>query len=263
MSIIKTPAVVLKTDNYRETSKIVTLYTESHGKLRTIAKGVRNSKSRWGGVLQSIAYIEAIIYFKENRTLHLLSSADYIDTFTNIYSNNKKIELAYSMIELANKATMENHESKALFYLIVEALQKLNDATKNYVNLLFNYEFKLAKILGFEVDRNIIKRLTTSFINKSIDSKSPNLYNYRPEDPKDTKSGDYKVNDKGMVSEEPGKALFDILRNGNFEEVTSFNILKPSMAVLVDFFEKYFEDYFDNVNFSKTKRVFNSKEMKI
>jgi DNA repair protein RecO (recombination protein O) len=71
MSIINTEAIVLKCTNFRETSKIVTFYTKSHGKLRGIAKGVRSSKTKWGGVLQSMAYLNLFFYFKENKDLHL------------------------------------------------------------------------------------------------------------------------------------------------------------------------------------------------
>ena len=51
MAIIKTDSVVLKTKIYRDKSKLVTLYTKSHGKLTAVAKGVRDVKTRWGGVL--------------------------------------------------------------------------------------------------------------------------------------------------------------------------------------------------------------------
>ena len=87
MSLIKTEAIVLRSANYRDKSKIVTLYTKSHGKLGAIAKGVRDSKTRWGGVLQSMGYLNILLYYKENRTLHLLSSAEYIKTYSGIYEN--------------------------------------------------------------------------------------------------------------------------------------------------------------------------------
>jgi len=259
MPIIKTPAVVLKSDNYRESSKVVTLYTQTHGKLRTIAKGVRNTKTRWGGVLQSMAYIEAMLYFKENRTLHLLSGAEYINSFRRIHDNDRKVELGFRIIELLNKATMENQENKTLFNLITQALKHLDNATKNYVNVLFIYEFKLAKILGFEVDKNAMKVLDKGNINKSIDSKFHNLYNYKHERDDGHGFDNQKVMDK-PASNIPGESIFDVLKNGNFEEITRFNILKPSVKALDNFFEKYFEEHFDSINFSKTKRVFNTKE---
>ena len=63
MAIIKTDSVVLKTKIYRDKSKLVTLYTKSHGKLTAVAKGVRDVKTRWGGVLQPMAYLNSLIYY--------------------------------------------------------------------------------------------------------------------------------------------------------------------------------------------------------
>lgn len=75
MPIVRTDAVILKCDNYRETSKIITFYSRSHGKIKGIAKGVRSSKTKWGGALQSMAMLSIMFYYKENRTLHLVSQA--------------------------------------------------------------------------------------------------------------------------------------------------------------------------------------------
>ena len=82
---------MLKCSNYREKSKIVTFYSRSHGKMRGIAKGVRDIKSRWGGVLQSMASLNLMFYYNENRTLHLISGADFAKSYQNIYDDFEKM----------------------------------------------------------------------------------------------------------------------------------------------------------------------------
>jgi hypothetical protein len=108
-----------------------------------------------------------------------------------------------------------------------------------------------------------MKQLHLSHTNKSIDSNFRNLYNYKSENQNDRKFENSEVFDSPKKSIFQGEAMFNILRTGNFEEVTGFNILKPSVAALDNFFEKYFEDHIESFNFSKTKRVFSSKEMKL
>src|SRR5262245_34659887 len=129
MAIIKSEAVILKCDNYRETSKIVTFFSKSHGKLKGIAKGVRNSKSRWGGALQSMAYVNIMFYYKETGGLHLISNAEYEKPLPAIYNDFDKMQAGYRIIELINRATADHQENEKLFYLLVEALESLDSAT--------------------------------------------------------------------------------------------------------------------------------------
>ena len=61
----KAGAVVLRTMKYRETSLIVTLYTDLFGKVSVVVKGARQPKGKYGTVLQPMAHIRAVIYRKE------------------------------------------------------------------------------------------------------------------------------------------------------------------------------------------------------
>jgi DNA repair protein RecO len=241
MAIIKTEAIILKCDNYRETSKIVTFYTKSHGKLRGIAKGVRDSKTRWGGALQAMAYLNMMFYYKENSTLHLISGAEYIDSLQKTYDDHDKLQIGYRIVELMNKTTADSQENLNLFSLAVDTLKSLNIATKNYVNLLFNFEFKLLKILGFEIDLEDFFRENRN----NIDKTEENRYFY------ETKytTGDVKV--------------MNHIMDGNFNSLVSLNISKTQEAVMEKFFENYFRDHFDHAGYMKTKKVFDSKEMTI
>ena len=139
MSLIKTEAIVLRSSNYRDKSKILTLYTKSHGKITVIAKGVRDVKTKWGGVLQSMAFLNILLYYKENRSLHLLSNAEYVKSYNGIYENFDKMNVGFRIIELINKTTVDRHDIKGLFEMLTDCLNTLNDATKNFVNVLFNF----------------------------------------------------------------------------------------------------------------------------
>ena len=55
--MVKTEGVVLGGIRFRETSKIVTLYTRDRGKLRLVAKGALRPKSRLVGHLEPITHV--------------------------------------------------------------------------------------------------------------------------------------------------------------------------------------------------------------
>lgn len=74
MALITTPATILKTYEYSETSKIIRLLTLDQGLCSVIAKGARRPKSRFGGVLEPFTDGVATYYAREGRELHNLSS---------------------------------------------------------------------------------------------------------------------------------------------------------------------------------------------
>jgi len=239
MAIVKTEAVILKCDNYRETSKIITFYTRRFGKIRGIAKGVRQTKTKWGGALQSIAHLDIILYFKENRTLHLISGAEHVRAMQNTFSNFEKMNIGFRIVELVNRTTADQQVNNGIFDLVVDSLRKLEDATKNFVNVLFNYEFKLLKLLGFEVD-------LAGLFGENIDNLNQNRYFYETK----LTPGDLKTLRK--ISEDSPDSLL------------SLNISNSQQEALEKFFESYLRNHFEHAGFSNAGKVLNSsKEMYI
>src|SRR5258705_10829170 len=76
MPLLTTPAVVLQTYRYSETSKIVRLATRELGIQSAIAKGVLRPKSRIGAGLESLSEGEAQLYYRDSRELHTLAVFD-------------------------------------------------------------------------------------------------------------------------------------------------------------------------------------------
>jgi len=103
--IIKTKAIILKKQNYSDTSLIVSLYTEEEGRLSAIAKGARKSKSNVGTVLDPLNLVDIILYYKKNREVQLISSADLISNYTAVKGDLCKLKYAYSSIELIQNLT--------------------------------------------------------------------------------------------------------------------------------------------------------------
>jgi DNA repair protein RecO (recombination protein O) len=78
MSVAITPAIVLSTLRYSESSKIVRLATRDFGVQSAIAKGALRPRSRFGAALQVLSEGQAQLYLKEHRELHTLAAFDLI-----------------------------------------------------------------------------------------------------------------------------------------------------------------------------------------
>jgi len=76
VSLVSTPAIVLRTYPYSETSKIVRLATRDYGVQSAIAKGVLRPKSPFGAALETLSEGVAQLYHKETRELQILAAFD-------------------------------------------------------------------------------------------------------------------------------------------------------------------------------------------
>lgn len=76
MAPVATPAIVLATLRYGETSKIVRLATREHGVQSAIAKGAFRPRSKFGAALQVLSDGQAQLYMKEGRELQTLGAFD-------------------------------------------------------------------------------------------------------------------------------------------------------------------------------------------
>jgi len=149
--IVKTDAVVLHTRRFRESSKIVTLYTREHGKMAVVARGVVQPKSKYGSALQPMAHLNTIIYRKEGRDLQNLSIAEPIERYGLIQSSLERMTAALTIVELVNAVMHDEDRNEPLFETLVAALRALNqpDADESSVQLWFL--IRLAVILGYAI----------------------------------------------------------------------------------------------------------------
>jgi len=151
MPLKKTEAIVLKSQRQGETSKILTLYTRTFGKLTVIAKGARSMRSKFGGSLELLNYISIVFYEKETREIQLLSQADIIEFFAGIKQSVEKTALAMAVCELVNNLEIGIEPNPNLFKLHLEALRAI-DKSENSMNVLRAFQVKLLNILGFRPD---------------------------------------------------------------------------------------------------------------
>ena len=79
MTLVSTPAVVLQTYRYSETSKIVRLATRDLGVQSAIAKGVMRPRSPFGAALETLSEGVAQLYHKETRELQTLAAFDIVE----------------------------------------------------------------------------------------------------------------------------------------------------------------------------------------
>ena len=152
---------MLRSMKYSESSLIVTLLTREKGKLTVIAKGARRTKSRFGGALQPMSYIQAVFYYKATRGLQTLTEASYVRPFHNVSRSLEKITVGLRAVELVEAFLQEEESNPLVFNLLVITLEQLDAVSERVDNLLLFFQLRLAEALGFApaVDREQVEGL--------------------------------------------------------------------------------------------------------
>lgn len=149
MAIVKTEAIVLRSRKYRESSKMLTLYTKEFGKMTALLKGARRASAKYPKAIDPMAHIAIVLYTKDTREVQTISQCDLVNAFTKISDDLEKLSLAMMMLELVNNSAHGHEKNLQLFLLLQESLETLHRATKNLKNVFYRFEIGLAESLGY------------------------------------------------------------------------------------------------------------------
>ena len=148
MSPIKTSAIVLKSIKWKDTSKIITLYTRETGKISVVAKGVRKLKSSYGGVLESINLIEVIIYYSSKRQVQILGSVSLENSFPQIKKDIERTSYAYAILELISILVPIGSADGIFFDFIKTLLEEMEEIKEPKIIFWF-FILKISSYMGF------------------------------------------------------------------------------------------------------------------
>lgn len=145
MAIRHDQGIVLRSYSFGEADKVVILLSPNSGKLRTVAKGIRKTKSRFGGRLEPFSHVDLVLY--EGRNLDTITQVSMIEPFHELRSDLDRMVAAGTMVEIADAIAQENESSVRLFLLIQRGLRAL-EAGQGHPDLLASFLLKAADTMG-------------------------------------------------------------------------------------------------------------------
>lgn len=145
MPLYRERGVVLRTYRLGETDRIVSLLTETRGKVRAVAKGVRKPGSRFGARLEPTSHVSLILY--EGRNLDTITQADSIDSFKGLRTNLDALTAAMAVLEVTDQAAQEQEANGPLYRMLVGAMRVLSEEPSALVAPA--YFWKLLSLEGF------------------------------------------------------------------------------------------------------------------
>lgn len=151
MKIVSTRGIVVKTIDYKETSKILNILTEDYGIIGVISKGCKSPKSKLSVVSSNFTYAIFHIYYNENK-LSTLIQADIIDYFSNIRNDITLVGYMTYLTELSKEVYAESSKEEVL-ELLISSLDRINNKVNPKIikNIL---ELKYLYFLGVGINLN-------------------------------------------------------------------------------------------------------------
>lgn len=173
--IINTPAVILKSFPYSETSIIARCYTKEQGKISVIVKGARRKKSPLAAYFQPMNYLDLVYYYKSTRDLQAVSKASFLEIWSSLNSDLKKIAYGLAILELTDKTNTENDPHPDLFDELITVIKALNDSELRLNLIFWYYQVKLLTTLGFRPDFYNLEHGNIKFPNPFKGANSENI----------------------------------------------------------------------------------------
>ncbi|AJE04936.1 DNA repair protein RecO [Geobacter pickeringii] len=148
MEASRSEAIVLGAMDYRESDRIVTLFTLQHGKVRGVAKGAKRSMRRFGGALDPFARLSVELVVREG--LSSIRGADIVSLYPRIRADLRKIGLAGYAVEVAERFLPDGAPYPRLFRLLTAYLEHLEHGEGEPSARRF-FEANLLNILGYRL----------------------------------------------------------------------------------------------------------------
>jgi DNA repair protein RecO (recombination protein O) len=122
---VKTEAVVLRSMRYGEADRILHLYTPARGRVSAIAKGVRRSRSRFGGRLEP--FFRLRIELHEGRSeLLTVTGADTIDGHRRLREDARALDAAARACDAVGRLFETSEPHPGVFNLLCRKLALLD-----------------------------------------------------------------------------------------------------------------------------------------
>lgn len=168
----KTEGIIIAQKNFGEADKLLTIYTESHGKLTCIAKGARRPRSKKSGHIELGNWCS--LFIAKGKNLDLLTEVQLKKAFGLENLTPQKANQIYHLLEIINKLTPANQKNSEVFNLLRTYLSNISDES-NFDLISSAYKVKLLAELGFFSAQSIKNKNAKIFFSKLQSESYKNL----------------------------------------------------------------------------------------
>ena len=149
MAVYKSKGIVLRSIRYGEADRILDLYTRDAGLVSAIAKGIRRTKSRFGGRLEPLSCVDFLAY--EGRTLDTITQVEVLRSFHSVREDLKRLEAAGRMVATVRALSGGDEADRRVFNLLYHALDTLEGRASGFESIEAAFSLKLSILAGYAI----------------------------------------------------------------------------------------------------------------
>ena len=147
MAVYRSRGIVLRSIRYGEADRILDLYTQDAGLISAIAKGIRRTRSRFGGRLEPLSCVDFVAY--QGRTLDTITQAEVLQSFHGVRENLARFEAAAGMLGSVRALSGGDEADRRVFSLLFNGLDALEKRDSGFESLEAAFGLKLAILAGY------------------------------------------------------------------------------------------------------------------
>lgn len=140
-------AIVVKSMDYAEGDRIITLFSREHGKVAVLARGAKKNNSRLNAVTQVFTHGNFIYFRKRTASMGTLNTGEIVQHFAAIYADLEKTSFAAYLVELVERVSESDQPNLWLYELLVGALEQIA-AGKDAETVTRIFEMQLFRLMG-------------------------------------------------------------------------------------------------------------------
>ena len=144
----RSEGVVLKATHMGEGAVMITLYSQSLGKLRAIARGARKPSSKMVGHLEPLNRVELAVARARVGGIDTVTQAQVVEAFPDLKASLEGVSRGLYLAELVDGFGTEGGANPELYCLLLDALRFLNHQPEADTALRY-FELHLLQRSGF------------------------------------------------------------------------------------------------------------------
>ncbi|MGB2991072.1 MAG: DNA repair protein RecO [Paenisporosarcina sp.] len=137
--------IVLKTQDYGEANKIVTLFSREGGKITAMARGAKKPASRLAAITQPFTHGSFLI--QQGRGMGTMQQGEQVESYRHIRQDIEATAYASFIVELIDRAVDDRSPQPSIFNLLQHALHAISDEYDPEAIALF-VEWKMLPVTG-------------------------------------------------------------------------------------------------------------------
>jgi DNA repair protein RecO (recombination protein O) len=140
-------ALVLRSVTYKESSRILTVLTDTHGKITVSAQGAVRKNSRVAPAVQPLTFSEMTL--SHNRDRWTLTEAHVIEQFRELTEQLDRFALGSYVLELLENVADEDSPNPEILSLGLRTLFALGEGRRSVQLVKAAFELRLMCLAGF------------------------------------------------------------------------------------------------------------------